>query len=622
LYAPVLISVYDRIHCLEACTNSLKANEEADKTDLYIAIDYPSKKEDVEKVRDVICFCQNINGFKSVNIIERKENVGPSRNIREARKNLLKRHSTLITVEDDNVVSTNFLLYMNGALKYYREFDQIFCICGYNFPVEMPREYEADVYVWPGFNAYGVGWWREKIDYTYWNYTNFGEFVRNPWLVSEFMKVAEHILPVAISGLRKGIVHGDAAISYNLFMNKKYQLYPSISKVKNIGYDGKGVNCNTDERYLNQIIDNGQKEVMFEPNIKPDPSVYTKLYEYFKVDGRVKVQVFNFINSYKENGKQGHSKSQSNLGMQRSRSTSMGNDERLKNGRIISPVTHYQDVSFVRDLQSDVIINEYQKYDIDVSGYFAELTNISVYECDKTGYRFFYPFNLEGDGAFYAQLERIPWYYMDEKWEFQKGLELISDRERVLEIGCGAGAFLKRCSKLGIDICGLEINKSQCERLWADGYKVLNRKLTDISNEFSEYFDIVCAFQVLEHIFDVKGFIENSLKMLRKDGRLILSVPNHDSFMGLDDRNALDLPPHHMRLWGEDSLSGLERVFKMRLQSLSTEPLQSYHMDYYKVLMNRKYYDAFNIGSAIIDYAEKYSERIKGFSVLVEFVKG
>ena len=58
-----------------------------------------------------------------------------------------------------------------------------------------------------------------------------------------------------------------------------------------------------------------------------------------------------------------------------------------------------------------------------------------------------------------------------------------------------------------------------------------------------------------------KKFIETSLKLLRKGGKLILSVPNHDSFMGLDDENFLDMPPHHMGLWNEKSLVAIQKFF-------------------------------------------------------------
>jgi len=624
VYTPVLISVYDRVDCLEACTNSLKANEEASKTDLYIAVDHASKNEDAKRIQNVIRFCKNIKGFNTVQIIEREKNLGPNRNMREARHRLLKEHVSLITLEDDNVVSPNFLHYMNGALGFYGKYENVVCVCGYNFPIEIPSEYKGDVYVWTGVNAYGVGWWREKLSETYWNYNNFMAFLHNAEMVSAFMNIAEHILPIAISGLSKGVIYADAVLSYNLFMNKKYQLYPTVSKVRNIGYDGKGMNCNVDGRYTSQIIDTGEKKISFDPYIQPDPGVYKKLYEFFRIDEKLKTEVYSFIESYKNSKadvKQSYCKNQRlKLGVTNEKDIDNNHNENIN--KIYSPVTHSKGVSFVRNLEVNGIIAEYQKYSIDVSKYFANLDRISIYECKKSGYRFFYPLCLEGDGEFYSQLQRFPWYYMDDKWEFEKGLELITPRDCILEIGCGAGAFLKKGKKLGLDMNGLEINKFQCERLWADGYRVLNKELIDIGDEFSEYFDVVCAFQVMEHISDVKRFIETSLKMLKKGGKLILSVPNHDSFMGLDERNALDLPPHHMGMWGEKALIALEGIFKMRINSIHIEPLQSYHMDYYESLMNRRYSDVFNIAPNIIQYAKKYSERIKGFSILAEFMRG
>lgn len=298
MFAPVLISVYDRVHFLESCLNSIKANEEARMTELYIAVDHPSKKDDVKKVRGVLNFCKSISGFKTVNVIERSKNVGPHRNLPDARKDLLKSYPRLITLEDDNVVSINFLKFMNDALSYYEDSGDIFCVCGYNYPVEMPVDYKSDVYLWTGCTGWSVGWWATKMDYSYFSYNRLGDFLRRPELVSAFMNVAEHILPTVFSGLTKGVVYADAAISYNMFLNEKYQLYPVVSKVRNLGYDGRGVNCNIDARYTNQVIDDGNAKFDFSLEINPDPSVYKTLFDYFKIGNVEKENLYQFIRYY------------------------------------------------------------------------------------------------------------------------------------------------------------------------------------------------------------------------------------------------------------------------------------------------------------------------------------
>ena len=71
---------------------------------------------------------------------------------------------------------------------------------------------------------------------------------------------------------------------------------------------------------------------------------------------------------------------------------------------------------------------------------------------------------------------------------------------------------------------------------------------------------------VLEHIYDVKSFLEASLKVLKPEGKIIIGVPNSEPyFLGYDKYCTLNLPPHHMGLWNKKVFDKLAALFNLKI---------------------------------------------------------
>ena len=131
-YAPICLFVYNRPYHTQKVINSLLSNLEAADMNLTIysdGINDQSDRYDVRKVRD---FVKSIQGFKSIEIIERKENFGLARSIISGVGEVLKRHEKIIVLEDDMVVSPYFLKYMNNGLNLFENEKKVISIHGYN----------------------------------------------------------------------------------------------------------------------------------------------------------------------------------------------------------------------------------------------------------------------------------------------------------------------------------------------------------------------------------------------------------------------------------------------------------------------------------------------------------
>lgn len=248
---------------------------------------------------------------------------------------------------------------------------------------------------------------------------------------------------------------------------------------------------------------------------------------------------------------------------------------------IKSPVTGSDNVILEKEIDSSIIIARYKKeLNIDVSDFFNSIKKVSIYKCLDTGYRFYYPFNISGDNIFYQKLEKFPWYYMDWKWEHEITEGFVKKNDQVLEIGCASGSFLKKIKERGATVQGLEMNSAALKRGVSDGLTIYPQSIEDFSKDKKPLYDIVCSFEVMEHVADIKSFIESSLSVLKPGGKMVVSVPNNDCLMFGGKNIILNIPPHHMGMWNINSLIKLQNYFDIKIESIHIEPLQKYHIGF------------------------------------------
>jgi 2-polyprenyl-3-methyl-5-hydroxy-6-metoxy-1,4-benzoquinol methylase len=235
----------------------------------------------------------------------------------------------------------------------------------------------------------------------------------------------------------------------------------------------------------------------------------------------------------------------------------------------ISPLTKNDATELFSTFRAKDVINLYQQQlNIDVSRFFKDRSLFYLYKCTETGYKFYYPKELSGDGKFYEVLQTQlgPKYYHEWKFENQLAFDEIRNNDTVLDIGCGIGNFLTKAVQKTNHVFGLELNEKAVSVCTSKGLKVYKELIQEHIAGHEELYDVVCMFQVLEHIYDVKEFIDSSLKVLKKGGKLIIGVPNNEPyFLGYDKYCTLNLPPHHMGLWNRKVFEKFAKIFNLRI---------------------------------------------------------
>jgi SAM-dependent methyltransferase len=116
-------------------------------------------------------------------------------------------------------------------------------------------------------------------------------------------------------------------------------------------------------------------------------------------------------------------------------------------------------------------------------------------------------------------------------WERRRGLLLAEARagERVLDLGCGAGRFLRALSEAGVDAVGVELAAAAAERARANAPGADVRLLeADGSLPLGHgEIDLVWCSEVLEHVADTAHALLEVRRVLRAGGRLLVTVPFH-----------------------------------------------------------------------------------------------
>lgn len=194
----------------------------------------------------------------------------------------------------------------------------------------------------------------------------------------------------------------------------------------------------------------------------------------------------------------------------------------------------------------DVVATYRRKCGADVTPWFGSLREIQLFECRATGYRFWRPASIAGDEQFYRYLTRqSPDYYHPERWEYPFVRRLAALPDRVLEIGCGRGFFLRSLEGRVADAIGIEFNRAAIDDK-VTRFPIVESAIEQVSAAAPERFSLVCSFQVLEHVVTPDTFLAACIKCLRPGGILALATPNYASAMLARREDAFDLPPHHM----------------------------------------------------------------------------
>ncbi|AFY75121.1 hypothetical protein Syn7502_03249 [Synechococcus sp. PCC 7502] len=241
--APIAFFAYKRPEHTRRSLESLSQNIGAKDSELFIYCDGAKGSEDqkaVELVRQVVRskqWCRNIH------IIEQEKNLGLANSVIKGVTEICDRYGKVIVIEDDLVLSTYFLDYMNTALDLYENESKVMQISGYMFPLQI-ESLKIDTFFLPFTTSWGWATWhrawkhfdKDMKDYEKLRSNNKERFKFNLNNSYPYFQMLEQQISRKINSW---------AIRWYLstFMLDALTLYPKHSLVSNMGFDGTGTHC-------------------------------------------------------------------------------------------------------------------------------------------------------------------------------------------------------------------------------------------------------------------------------------------------------------------------------------------------------------------------------------------
>ena len=128
--------------------------------------------------------------------------------------------------------------------------------------------------------------------------------------------------------------------------------------------------------------------------------------------------------------------------------------------------------------------------------------------------------------------------------------KLKPGNNRLLDVGCGNGAFLSRARDAGWEVFGTDFDPEAAKHVRAQGIDVWTGDYCKAPFA-DESFDVITTHQVIEHVYDPSDFIRYLFKWLKPGGSLWLGTPNFDSKLHrLFGENYRFLhPPQHLLMF-------------------------------------------------------------------------
>ena len=163
---------------------------------------------------------------------------------------------------------------------------------------------------------------------------------------------------------------------------------------------------------------------------------------------------------------------------------------------------------------------------------------------------------------------------------FKEKIKLIHkdlpESDRVLDIGCSMGFFLKVMQEKNYEPYGVEVSEYAAQL--AQRNNNLNIYRGELQNIHfpGEFFDVIALWDVLEHLTNPLSVLAEINRILKKNGILIIETLNIDSLSVriLKHNWPLYYPPYHLIYYSAKTLKSI--LVKMKFVTIKIVPIQTY----------------------------------------------
>ena len=192
--------------------------------------------------------------------------------------------------------------------------------------------------------------------------------------------------------------------------------------------------------------------------------------------------------------------------------------------------------------------------------------------------------------------------------------------DSVLEIGCSNGNLLSLLQKIKPELkcTGIDMSPDALKMAEKKEVRCINISAEEYAEKSKEKYDLILAFEILEHVYDPLALVNALKELLNKDGVIYMTMPNYIAydFLQVGDVYRNIIAPSHLNYFNPSSVirllarGGYQNIKVFCDGILDTNIVNNYHSDKKKVLNGFWGY--------IYNHSEKYSNFLVNFQKLLQ----
>jgi SAM-dependent methyltransferase len=160
-------------------------------------------------------------------------------------------------------------------------------------------------------------------------------------------------------------------------------------------------------------------------------------------------------------------------------------------------------------------------------------------------------------------------------------------KNRLLEIGFGSGEMMQAAARAGWDVEGTEISRPAVKHARSMGFKVFHGDLFEARYP-NQYFDVVVANELLEHVSDPAALIQEVARLLRLGGIFQATTPHSEGISArvLGMHWSVISPPEHLQLFSVTGIKTCLAAAGLHQISVATHGVNPFEI--WQVLLSKK----------------------------------
>lgn len=295
--APIVLFTYNRLEETQRTICALQKDLLAEDSELIIFSDGPKNEEGQKKINLIREYLWTIKGFKRIQIIESKVNKGLANSIIDGVTEIIKEYGRVIVLEDDLITSPNFLNFMNQALDFYKNDNQIISISGYTLDLSnLPGT--KDFYF--GYRASSWGWatWEDRWKNIDWDLSDYHEFKEDRNSRKKFNRGGSDLSKMIDNQVTGKIDSWAIRFCYHQYKYNLKTVFSTKSKIKSIGFGSDATHTSNTKRFETALDAGKQTDFIFNYFDDMDETLVKEFRNKFSIKARAFDKIRQILHSF------------------------------------------------------------------------------------------------------------------------------------------------------------------------------------------------------------------------------------------------------------------------------------------------------------------------------------